>query len=135
VKYLPAEFVENLRKVFLYEGSRNTPEFRRLMQERYAPRGTKLSATAQRALARMSERFYGAVYPPDPADDAKPFDFSDPTVLRSYMTEAGNLTRAKAGLPEYVLFARAEIGLYQTLHRLRARVRTSRIVRRYLDKA
>ena len=135
VKYLPAEFVENLRKVFLYQGSRDTPEFRRLMQERYAPRGTKLSATAQRALARMSEHFYGLVYPPDPADDSRPFDFSDPTVLRNDMTEAGNLTRAKAGLPEYVLFARAEIGLYQTLHRLGARVHTSRIVRRYLDKA
>jgi len=135
VKYLPAAFVDNLRKVFLYAGPRDSPEFRRLMQERYAPRGTKLSATAQRALARMAERFYAAVYPSDPADDSKAFDFSEPTVLRDYMIEAGNLTRAKAGLPEYVLLARAEMGLYQTLHRLRARVHTSRIVRRYIDNA
>jgi predicted unusual protein kinase regulating ubiquinone biosynthesis (AarF/ABC1/UbiB family) len=134
VKYLPAAFVDNLREVSLYPGARDTPEFRRLMQERYTPRGTTLSASAQRALARMSERFYAAVYPPDPADDGKPFDFSDPIVLRDYMTEAGRLTRAKAGLPEYVLLARAEMGLYQTLHRLGARVHTSRIVRKYLDK-
>ena len=42
------------------------------------------------------------------------------------------VTRAKGALPEYVFFARAETGLYQTLHRLKARVHTSRLVPRHL---
>jgi hypothetical protein len=118
--------------VFLFNGPRSSPEFKRLMRERYAPRGTKLSAAAHQALSRMSERFYAVVYPPNPADDGKPFDFSDPAFLRSYMAEAGSLSRSKAALPEYIFLGRAELGLYQTLHRLGARVHTSRIVRKYL---
>lgn len=132
VKQLTPAFVENMKRVFLFDGPRDSAEFRRLMMDRYAPQGIKLSASALRALSRMSERFYGVVYPPNPKNDAKPFDFSNAAFLREYMTQAGNLTRAKAGMPEYVLLARAEIGLYQTLHRLGARVHTSRIVRKYL---
>jgi hypothetical protein len=45
---------------------------------------------------------------------------------------SNNLLRAKGVLPQYLFFARAEMGLYQTLHRLGARVHTSRIVRKYL---
>ena len=53
--------------------------------------------------------------------------------MREYLRETTNLARAHGALPAYVFLARAELGLYQTLHRLRARVRTSRIVRRYVD--
>jgi hypothetical protein len=70
------------------------------------------------------------VYPPD--DDDRAFDFSDAEILRDYAAESLRLTRAGGALPEYVFLARAEAGLYQTLHRLGARVRTSQIVRRYL---
>jgi hypothetical protein len=38
-------------------------------------------------------------------------------------------------LPEYVMLGRAETGLYQTLNKLGARVRTSKIVRRQLAAA
>jgi predicted unusual protein kinase regulating ubiquinone biosynthesis (AarF/ABC1/UbiB family) len=135
VKYMPAPFVENLRHVFLYTGPRDSDEFKRLMQERYVASGTKLSAAAQRSLARFSQRFYLQVYPPDAAKGGRPFDFSDPAFLKAYMIEATGLTRSKAALPEYMLLARAEIGLYQTLHRLRARVATTRIVRHCITDA
>jgi hypothetical protein len=52
--------------------------------------------------------------------------------MQVYMRATTTVTRARGALPEYVLFARAETGLYQTLHRLKARVRTSKLVRRYL---
>ncbi len=54
--------------------------------------------------------------------------------FQDYLRESGNLIAARGALPEYLFLARAESGLYQTLHRLRARVHTSKIVRRYLNK-
>ncbi len=54
-------------------------------------------------------------------------------MFRDYGRESANLLRAKGALPEYVLLARAEAGLFQTLQRLGARVHTSRIVRKYVD--
>jgi aarF domain-containing kinase len=129
VKYVPSEFVENLKKVFLYPGSRDTAEFRQLLDERYAMYGQALGAEAKRALVGFAERFYGRFYPWEPEAEEVPIDFGEEGVMREYMRETMTLSRAQAALPEYVFLARAETGLYQTLHRLRARVRTSRIVR------
>jgi len=53
-------------------------------------------------------------------------------VLKLLYGESAKLARAKAGLPEYVFLGRSEWGLYQTLHRLKARVRTSAILRKWL---
>lgn len=134
VKYVSDAFIANLRQIFLYAGPRQSVQFRSLLDERYSLHGQKLGANTKTALVRFAERFYGRVYPPDPAMDDRAFDFSETAYLRDYLRESANLLRAKGALPEYVLLARAEAGLYQTLHRLRARVNTSRIVRRYLDR-
>jgi predicted unusual protein kinase regulating ubiquinone biosynthesis (AarF/ABC1/UbiB family) len=131
VKYLPAAFVANLHRIFLYAGPRDAPEFQQLLEERYAPRG-RLLAAASRALVDFSRNFYGRVYPPGEELDETPFDFSEPEFLKEYMRASARLARAKGALPEYLFFARAETGLYQTLHRLQARVRTSKLVRKYL---
>jgi len=56
----------------------------------------------------------------------------DPTDLGGYMRQSHDILHSKAALPEYIMLAPAETGLYQTLHRLGVRVHTSRIVRRYL---
>jgi aarF domain-containing kinase len=132
VKYFPAPFVANMRRVFLYNGSQASEHFRELLEERYAQSGTKLSRSALKALAEISKGFYGRVYPPDPATDGKPFDFSHGAIVKDYLRETTKVGLAKATLPEYVFWGRAESGLYQTLHRLRARVHTSAIVRKYL---
>lgn len=132
VKYLSPEFTANLRAIFLYPGPRDSRQFRNLLNKRYAVGGQKMSPTTERALVRFSQDFYGRVYPPEKARDGERFDFSDAEVLRLYIRESHNLLHAKAALPEYVLLARAESGLYNTLHRLKARVRTSAIVRQYL---
>ncbi|MBA3466085.1 MAG: AarF/ABC1/UbiB kinase family protein [Gemmatimonadaceae bacterium] len=134
VKYVPRKFVANLRKIFLYPGSRQSPEFRALLDERYSLFGQSLEKKTKAALINFAENFYGRVYPPDPADDERPFDFSEVKFFQDYLRESGNLIAARGALPEYLFLARAESGLYQTLHRLRARVHTSKIVRRYLNK-
>jgi predicted unusual protein kinase regulating ubiquinone biosynthesis (AarF/ABC1/UbiB family) len=132
VKVIPPAFIENLRALFLYPGRRDSADFRRLVIERYAIFGQKVSDRTARAHTRFAQNFFAKVYPPEPEAEARAFDFGDAGFLRDYMRESANLMQAKAALPEYVFLARAEIGLYQTLHRLRARVHTSRIVRQYL---
>jgi predicted unusual protein kinase regulating ubiquinone biosynthesis (AarF/ABC1/UbiB family) len=132
VKRLRHEFVENTRAVSLYPGRRDSPEFQRLLEKRYEILGTRLSAPARQALVRFTEAFYRKVYPPDKASEAVPIDFANPDLIRDFMREAGNLANRRGTAPGYIFVARAEVGLYQTLHRLRARVRTSAIVRRWL---
>ena len=132
VKYLTPSFVNNLRAVFLYPGRRDSAEFRDLLAKRYTLAGQRFSPKLHRALVRMATEFYGNVYPPDAERDDEPVDFADATVIKLYMQESQNLLRAKGSLPEYVFLGRTEGGLYNTLHRLKARVRTSALVRRCL---
>jgi len=134
VKYLSGPFVENLRAVFLYPGSRDSAPFRALLSKRYALAGQRLGPKTQSALIRMATEFYGTVYPPDVERDDDRVDFSDADIIKLYVRESQNLMRAKATLPEYVFLGRTESGVYNTLHRLKARVRTSAIVRRCLTQ-
>jgi predicted unusual protein kinase regulating ubiquinone biosynthesis (AarF/ABC1/UbiB family) len=134
VKHLQPEFVATLRSVYLYPGDRTSPQFQELLEQRYALHGRKLNPAARKALARFAENFYRVVYPPEMARDAEPFDFADNKFLKTYMRESANLAKSRCALPEYLMIARAETGLYATLHRLRARVPMSRIVRKYLGK-
>jgi len=82
-----------------------------------------------KALMHFSERFYAVVYPP--REDAPPFDFWDAAFMNAYIRESQALLRTKGMLPDYLMMARAELGLYSTLLRLKARVPTSAIVRRW----
>ena len=134
VKRLDRPFVENLRAVFLYPGSRESEEFRGLLAKRYALSGRKLSPKMQAALVTMARDFYGTLYPPARERDEQPYDFSDGSAIKGYIEQSARLTRARVTLPEYVFLGRTESGLYSTLHRLQARVRTSKIVRQYLAK-
>lgn len=133
VKFIEPRFIANLRAIFLYAGPRDSVGFRRLLDERYSLYGLTLSATTRRALVRISDNFFGKVYPPDPEAWKHPFDFGDAKFLKDLGRESVRLMRAKGALPEYVFLGRAEGGLYQTLHRLRARVYTSQIVWKYLE--
>ena len=131
VKYLRPETVAYLRSGFLYPGSTEDAEFRRLLEGHYALEGKKLPPATRSALIDFAENFYRRVYPPKP-DNNQIFDFSDTAFLRDFLTASKNLFRAKGVITEFIFMARAEMGLYQTLHRLRARVHTSDIVRKYL---
>jgi predicted unusual protein kinase regulating ubiquinone biosynthesis (AarF/ABC1/UbiB family) len=131
VKYFRPETIKYLRTVFLYPGDRNGAKFHQLIERQYLPAGEKLAPAARGALIRFAENFYGMVYPPD-AGPRQTFDFGDATFLQNYLRESKNLFRTKGVLTEYIFLARAEIGLYQTLHRLKARIPTSELVRKYL---
>jgi predicted unusual protein kinase regulating ubiquinone biosynthesis (AarF/ABC1/UbiB family) len=130
-KYLQPESVAYLRSIFLYSGATDSADFRELLEKYYRFQGRKLPAATRRTLISFAENFYRKVYPPGP-DQQQPFDFADKTFLQDYLRESKNLFRTKGVMTEYLFMARAEMGMYQTLHRLKARVHTSRIVRRYL---
>jgi len=130
-KYLSPESVAYLRSIFLYSGSTRSAEFGQLLETYYQAVGRKLTAGTRRALLSFSDNFYRKVYPPD-QEKLEPFDFADQKFLHDYLRESKNLFRTKGVMTEYIFMARAEMGLYQTLHRLKARVHTSEIVRKYL---
>jgi predicted unusual protein kinase regulating ubiquinone biosynthesis (AarF/ABC1/UbiB family) len=131
VKHFDRNHVASLRKGFLYSGDFRGAEFQQIVQEQFAVGNKKVSPATRRAVVEFAERFYRKVFPP--RDAARLFDFSDSGFLRDFMRAALKLTRAKGTPAHFVFFARAEIGLYMTLHRLRARVPTTAIVRRLLD--
>ena len=130
-KYLQPEFVANLRSVFLYSGATESADFRQLLEEYYRVVGRKLLPATRRALISFADNFYRKVYPPEP-EQQQFFDFADKKFLQEYVRESRSLFRTKGLMTEYIFMARAEMGLYQTLHRLKARVHTSDIVRKYL---
>jgi predicted unusual protein kinase regulating ubiquinone biosynthesis (AarF/ABC1/UbiB family) len=129
-KKLSAESLQYLRGVYLYPGSRHSAEFRRLLEANYDKQRKKLPNAAYRALVEFSEE-YRKVYPPDKGKHFV-FDFSDKSFLTNYLRHATNLFRTKHVMTDYIFMARAEMGLYNTLHALKARVPTSEIVRKYL---
>jgi hypothetical protein len=134
VKRLRPAFVDDLKAFLLYPGSRRSPEFQALLDRRYELMGGRINPAARRTLTDFAERFYRRVFPPEPDREGDRFDFGDPAFLRDYLRASRALVKVRGILPEYIFLARAEMGLYQTLHRLRARVATSRIVRRYLAR-
>src|SRR5216684_2469951 len=133
VKYLSHEAAAYLRSVCLYPGSTGSAHFRRLLETYYEQVGEKLLPGARRALINFAENFYRKVYPPKPDKDQL-FDFSDAIFLRDFLRESKNLFRTKGVITEFIFMGRAEMGLYQTLHRLKARVPTSQIVKKIFEE-
>ncbi|HEY3026252.1 MAG TPA: AarF/ABC1/UbiB kinase family protein [Pyrinomonadaceae bacterium] len=133
VKYLRPEAVAYLRSVFLHPDAKNSEDFHRLLEDQYRLLGQKLLPATRRALLDFADNFYRKVYPPEPDRKQPLFDFSDSAFLHDYIRESKKLFRTKGVLTEYIFMGRAEMGLYQTLHRLKARVPTSQIVRKYLN--
>ena len=95
----------------------------------------KFTAAARRAFSEVAENFFRRVYPPEPEKDSQTFDFGKGRIVLEYTRETQKLFRGKAVMPQYVFLGRAEIGLYEMLHRLGARVHTSRIVRKNLSRS
>ena len=131
VKYIRPESAAYLRSVCLYQGGTDSADFRRLIEEYHEQVGEKLSPVARRALVRFADNFYRKVYPPKPEEQLL-FDFGDTKFLQDFLRESKNIIRTCGVLTEFIFMGRAEMGLYQTLHRLKARVPTSEIVRKYL---
>src|SRR6185295_15291883 len=130
-KYMSKSTVGYLRAGFLYPGSTSSPEFRHLLEKYYEDEDRKLSTATRRALINFAEHFYRKVYPPG-VEQQKAFDFGDARFLQDFLAASKELFRTRGVLSELSFMVRAEMGMYQTLHRLKAKVHTSEIVRKYL---
>src|SRR5713226_4226979 len=86
VKYLRPETAAYLRSGFLYPGSTDSSDFRRLLEKHYALEGKKLPPTTRRALILFADNFYRKVYPPE-LEQQQAFDFGDASFLQDYLRE------------------------------------------------
>lgn len=134
VKVLEPGFVASMRELYLYDGPRDSDQFKALLDRRHSTFKEKLRPAARDALVAFTENFYRKVYPPEAARDGDLFDFGQDNVLQQYVQESQKLMRSKGIMPEYIFLVRNEMGMYHALHRLRARIHTSRIVRNHLPK-
>jgi len=132
VKSFRPESVAYLRSVFLYPGSRESADFRRLLEKHYRLAGQSLAPDTRRALIGFADNFYRMVYPPEVDKQEQLFDFGDTAFLQKFLRESRNLFRTKGVLTDLIYMGRTEMGLYQMLHRLKAQLPTSQLLRKYL---
>lgn len=132
VKYLRREFVISISRMYL--GDERSDEYQQQLGDWYRQvSGKALPPKTRKAFSDFVRRFYRKVYPRP--DENQPVDFGNAAFLKEFRIGAANLAASKGVLPEYIFQSRAEEGLYSTLHRLRARVKTSAIVRKCLQPA
>jgi len=129
VKYLRPDMMASISRMYLCDVS--SAEYQRQLGDWYRQAsGNPLPSTTRKAFTALVHRFYCKAYPRP--DDQQAVDFADDDLLMEFRKGAAALAASKGILPEYIFMSRAEEGLYHTLHRLRARVKTSAIVRRNL---
>lgn len=134
VKRLDPAYVRRFSPICLYTGRADSQQYRGLIEALFRGEGLKPSRKTLEVMSGFSH-LYRRLYPPFPKDEHRPVDFSDPSLLNDFAEHCTKLLKTKGLLPELVFVSRAEVGLYNTLHRLGAKVRTSEIVRRYLARA
>jgi hypothetical protein len=84
-------------------------------------------AGEQRGLLLTMQRLDATKYHQD-----RPFDFGDAGYLRALSSLLQDLLRAGLTQPEFVLYIRTKLGLYNLFHQLGARVDCRRIIAPYL---
>lgn len=72
------------------------------------------------------------LYPPAPADAT--VDFGNPTLFAGMARISEDVLENKLARPEFVFFKRAELGLYNVLHQLGARISTRGLLDRSLER-
>jgi predicted unusual protein kinase regulating ubiquinone biosynthesis (AarF/ABC1/UbiB family) len=96
--------------------------------------GPKVSFTKARRMLSGFEEFLDIVFPP--AGDAGALvDFGKPALLSAVDRTVRRAVRHKLTNAEFAFISRAELGLYNLLHQLRARVNTREVWRRVLERA
>jgi predicted unusual protein kinase regulating ubiquinone biosynthesis (AarF/ABC1/UbiB family) len=127
-KFSPA-FIEIMRafegRVWL-QGEEHCDRMARLI---WGPAILKKARLA-RELLKRAVHFYGMLFP-GLAGGGRVVDFGDPKILNAMFRIFNDNVRNKTVNPEFAFYARAEMGLYNLLHLLRAKVDTSAILEKF----
>ena len=87
-------------------------------------------ARVARELLKRAIHFYGMLFP-GLTGGGRVVDFGDPKILKAMFRIFNDNLRNKTVNPEFAFYARAEMGLYNLLHLLRAKVDTSAILEKF----
>lgn len=127
VKYFDAQFLDLVRKTYFPEAEAAESKFKALYEHQGIPYSEKA-----REIFRELNKLYRIVYPTKAEEQKRLTDFGDPWFLKELTRLSQKILSNRLILPELFFYIRAEGGLYNTLHQLKARVPASDIVRRCL---
>ena len=129
VKKFSANFIEIMRafeqRVWL-QGEEHCDRMARLI---WGPAILKKARLA-RELLKRAIHFYEMLFP-GLTGGGRVVDFGDPKILNAMFRIFNDNVRNKTVNPEFAFYARAEMGLYNLLHLLRAKVDTAAILEKF----
>ncbi|SPE56602.1 putative ABC1 family protein [Verrucomicrobia bacterium] len=122
VKRFSSEFGELIRAFEQRAWTRSEDQSRRVARLLWGPNITKRPRLARRLLKETTD-LHEMLF-----CSRAIIDFGDPAVLRKTVHLWGESIRNKAVNPEFAFYGRAEMGLYNVLHQLRAKVDTMAVL-------
>jgi len=133
IKEVPPEFLELIRSLLIGDPLPDDRQQDRLIRLIWGPQPAVNNGVARDVL-KAAKEFYKRVYPH--ADGGCPrgvaLDFGDPKLIQGLAQIGSQCARHKLLRPEWVFYKRAELGLYNLLHRLGAKVATEDVLRKYV---
>lgn len=133
VKRLSPQYVRVFSRLFLFNESFDSDAYVQNLRDLYAASGSRPGRETIRIMREFSG-LYQKMFPPDPAQEDRLVDFGSPDFLREIYEKSRRLAAHKGLLPELLFIMRAEGGLYNALHKLGAKIPSSRIVRKHLGR-
>lgn len=130
VKELSADFyelLECLRNRVWVEGEAQRDRMIRLIWGRRVP----MEGRHPRRLLQAAIDFSEAIFPPAKAA-SQPVDFGNPKLVTDFTRMLNESARKKLANPEFAFSARSELGFYNLLHQLKAKVNTQEVLSRAL---
>jgi predicted unusual protein kinase regulating ubiquinone biosynthesis (AarF/ABC1/UbiB family) len=122
VKRFSPDFVELVRAFNQPDWYTSKERASRITQLIWGSKIANQPRTARKLLDGTKD-FFDTVYPANGC-----VDFGDPEVLRKLVRVWSESIKSKAVNPEFAFYGRAEIGLYNVLHQLRAKIDTASVL-------
>ena len=125
VKYFSAEYCRIVQCFMERVWEKGEGEYARMMRLVFG-KGASPSNPKAREMLDASIRFFEMIFPSQTPGETE-VNFGDPKVIGKLTEMFGKSIQNKITNPEFVFASRAELGLYNLLHRLDAKVDTARV--------
>jgi predicted unusual protein kinase regulating ubiquinone biosynthesis (AarF/ABC1/UbiB family) len=132
VKKFSPEFIELMHAFEERAWLRGDEHARRMAYLIWGPQAASKPQLARKLLEQAIE-FYGMLFPPANSKSAV-VDFRNDKILNAMFRIWNNCLRAKTVNPEFAFYTRAEMGLYNLLHLLRAKIDTSAALVKFYER-